>query len=73
MSAAGPDAFAGLQDGGHYSVILRTPRSHRYAIWHGASQLFVWKGTSEEHHAGLDEIAEVLERVEPPRLPDNWG
>jgi hypothetical protein len=55
-----------LSDGQWYSIILRSPRTHRYAQWNSGLEAFCWQGTSETHDLGLEEVAEVLERVDEP-------
>lgn len=55
-----------LSDGQWYSIILRSPRTHRYAQWRADLEVFCWLGSSETHDVGLDEVAEVLERVDEP-------
>ncbi|WP_131722600.1 hypothetical protein [Mycolicibacterium chlorophenolicum] len=61
-----------LVDGQWYSILLRHPRSHRFARWDGAHRHFVWVGSSEDHLVGLDEVAEVLERVDEPPADSPW-
>ncbi|MDD4865663.1 MAG: hypothetical protein PHQ28_00545 [Mycobacterium sp.] len=55
-----------LRDGQWYSILLRQPRTHRNACWHAKHEAFVWQGTSEDHLVGLDEVAEILERIDGP-------
>lgn len=53
-----------LKDQSWYSILLRTPRSHREARWHAGEQTFVWKGTSEEHYVEVAGVAEILEPID---------
>ena len=61
-----------LVDGQWYSILLRHPRTHRFARWDGTYGHFVWIGSSEDHPVYLDEVAEVLERVDEPPADSHW-
>ena len=66
------DARLNLVDGQWYSIVLRQPRTHRYARWDASYEQFVWVGSSEDHPVSLDEVAEVLERVDAPPADTPW-
>jgi hypothetical protein len=70
--ALSADDLAKMIDGQWYSIILRQPRTHRFARWDGTHGHFVWIGSSEDHPVGLDEVAEVLERVDAPPADSPW-
>ncbi|ORW08453.1 MULTISPECIES: hypothetical protein [Mycolicibacter] len=58
--------IADCKDGAHYSILLKHPRTHRYARWDAGHQMFVWQGNSEAHYEEPGQVAEILERVYPP-------
>ncbi len=59
---------ADLRDGHWYSIIIRHPRRHQHAKWVCDTEHFIWSGTSETKEIHLDEVAEILNEVDPEFL-----
>lgn len=55
-----------LRDGRWYSILARYPRAHHHARWVAAEGWFVWPGTSEDKIAPLDEVDEILHKIDSP-------